>query len=330
MTPTPTPPPAAARRVLVIVDPAAPSPPALAKAARLARALRAGIELYACDPLAGGEGSGRARALARRRAVERGEAALWRLARAELGARRVAVRYELGHPRAARVLAYVRRTRPGLVVIESHFHRGLRRALFGASDWPLIRDCAVPLLYAKPGRWPAAPRIAAAVDPLHPADPRARLDAALVGAAHALARGLGGSLAVVHAWLPLEAAVAGPALLGLPLAAAAVEERLADAEAGAARALAALCRGRRRPRAEPVLLAGAAVETLPAWAARAGVDVLALGAVSRSRLYEALIGATAERLLERVPCDLLVVKARRARAPGRRPARRGARRRIPV
>ncbi len=308
------------RRVLVVVDPAAPAQPALEKAARLGRALRATVELYTCDFREGLDGPGRDLAAARRRYVAAGEALLRRLAREYLKSGRTAVRYELGHPRAARILAEVRRTRPGLVVVDSHFHAGVRRALFGPADWPLIRDCPVPLLYAKPGRWHGAPRIAAAVDPRHPADPRARLDAAIVGQARALARALKGSLSVVHAWLPLEPAVAGPVALGLPGAAAAqVEQLLADAEAGAARAVAALSRGGGRPPAEVVLLRGAAVETLPGFAEVEGLDVLALGAVSRGRLYDALIGATAERLLERLPCDVLVVKARR-----------GVRRRIPV
>jgi universal stress protein E len=323
----PTPPLAAPRRLLVVVDPAARAQPALEKAARLARVFKARVELYACDFREGLAGPGRARAAARRRAVQAGEAQLRGLARDYLRGRRCELRYELGHPRAERILARVRRARPDLVVLDSEFHAGARRALFGPADWPLIRDCPAPLLYAKPGRWRAAPRIAAAVDPLHPADPRARVDAALVGRARTLARGLQGSLSVVHAWLPLEPAFAGPAALGLPVGAPAeVERSLAAAEARAADAVERLCRDGGRPRALPVLLRGAAVETLPAFAEVEGLDLLVLGAVSRSRLYEALIGATAERLLERVPCDLLVVKARRPAAP--RP--RGARGRIPV
>jgi universal stress protein E len=60
-----------------------------------------------------------------------------------------------------------------------------------------------------------------------------------------------------------------------------------------------------------VLLRGAAVDALPGFAAARALDVLALGAIARRRLAEWLIGATAERLLERVPCDLLIVKAKR-------------------
>ena len=39
------------------------------------------------------------------------------------------------------------------------------------------------------------------------------------------------------------------------------------------------------------------------------VDILAWGAVARSGLKRVLIGCTAERVLERVPCNVLVVKS---------------------
>ena len=38
-----------------------------------------------------------------------------------------------------------------------------------------------------------------------------------------------------------------------------------------------------------------------------------MGAVARSRAFELLLGATAERLLERVACDVLIVNAPRRR-----------------
>ncbi len=56
------------------------------------------------------------------------------------------------------------------------------------------------------------------------------------------------------------------------------------------------------------LLEGAAIDVIPAWCQSHGIDVLVVGVVSRSRLAEAVIGSTAERLLERVPSDLLAVR----------------------
>jgi universal stress protein E len=312
---------------MVVVDPRARAQPALEKAARLTAALSARLEVYACDWHEGLDGRGRDIALARRRVLASGETALAALIRDYAPAAKGAeVRYELGHPRETAILGHVQRVRPELVILDSHFHAETRRALFGPADWPLIRDCPVPLLYAKPRHWRAAPRIAAAVDPRHPATPGDRLDARLVATAERLAHALRGSLYVVHAWLALEPGFAGPAALGVPVIDAAEIDRLVDGAEQAARAkVAALTQGLRSPRPEIVLLRGAAIETLPGFAEVEGLDVLLLGAVSRSWLYDTLIGATAERLLERVSCDVLVVKA--ARAVRRRRARPGAARR---
>ena len=50
------------------------------------------------------------------------------------------------------------------------------------------------------------------------------------------------------------------------------------------------------------------VRDLPAKAAEINADVVVMGAVARNRWKRLFIGATAERTLEHLPCDLLIVK----------------------
>jgi universal stress protein E len=50
-------------------------------------------------------------------------------------------------------------------------------------------------------------------------------------------------------------------------------------------------------------------------------DVLVMGVVSRSIADRAVIGSSAERVIDRVGCDLFVIKPAGFRAGGRRPAR---------
>ena len=50
------------------------------------------------------------------------------------------------------------------------------------------------------------------------------------------------------------------------------------------------------------------VECGPQLAADVEADVVVMGAVSRNRWKRLFIGATAERTLEHLPCDLLIVK----------------------
>ena len=56
------------------------------------------------------------------------------------------------------------------------------------------------------------------------------------------------------------------------------------------------------------LIAGLTHEELPELAEKMKADVVVMGAVSRNRWKRLFIGATAERTLEHLPCDLLIVK----------------------
>jgi universal stress protein E len=53
---------------------------------------------------------------------------------------------------------------------------------------------------------------------------------------------------------------------------------------------------------------GAAAEVLPRMADQLNAALVVMGAVSRSRLQEVFLGSTAERVLDRIGCDVLVVK----------------------
>ncbi len=56
------------------------------------------------------------------------------------------------------------------------------------------------------------------------------------------------------------------------------------------------------------LVAGLTHEELPELSQKVNADVVVMGAVSRNRWKRLFIGATAERTLEYLPCDLLIVK----------------------
>jgi universal stress protein E len=56
------------------------------------------------------------------------------------------------------------------------------------------------------------------------------------------------------------------------------------------------------------LVAGLTHEELPVIADEKKAAVVIMGAVSRNRWKRLFIGATAERTLEHLPCDLLIIK----------------------
>jgi universal stress protein E len=75
------------------------------------------------------------------------------------------------------------------------------------------------------------------------------------------------------------------------------------------RELRALVSDYRVPESNVHLQIGGVGEQLCRLAEKLNADVLAMGAISRSAFQRALVGSTAEAVLERLECDVLVVKS---------------------
>ena len=210
-------------------------------------------------------------------------------------------------PLHAGILTEVGLARPGLVMKGSDWQEKVMRRLFSHADWRLMQACPVPVLLTRETDWPLQARVAAAIDPGHPGDPAAVLDHAILTLAERFAAWTGAAAAAVHAYMPMDRAMLAAAAAGMPLSApagAAGEEM----RRAASEAVDHLLAGHGLAPDAVHLVEGAAVDVLPAWCIANGIDVLVAGVVSRSRLAEAIVGSTAERLLDRVSCDLLVVR----------------------
>lgn len=299
--------------ILVVMDSSEEAHPALDKAARLAQGAGARLRLFCCehDPRLAArlflspDSLSAARADFLRRRLE------WLDRRAApLKAQGLDVEVDAvwDSPLHAGILREIALSRPDLVVKDTRWHPPLRRGLLTSADWHLVHSCPVPLLLTKAAPWPAAPVVGAAVDPGHPGDPAGVLDHSILRQAGALAEWLGGSVRVVHAYLPVDPATQA-ALAGGMSPAAAPGTAAEAMRSAAAEAVESLLAGHDEAFGEVHLAEGAAVDVLPAWCEEHAASVLAVGAISRSRLYEAVLGSTAERLLDRIPSDLLVVRA---------------------
>ncbi|HUO79142.1 MAG TPA: universal stress protein [Steroidobacteraceae bacterium] len=307
----------ALKKLLVIVDPTIEDSAAVRKAARLARAASAAVELHICD-FAPELDAARfldapTLSVAVAPVAARHQVHLDRLASA-LRADGIAVTtsVEFANPLHEGILRRVAALGPDLVVKDSHYHGALKRALLSHADWHLIRDCPVPLLLTKQLAWHEPARVAAAVDPNHPGDVGASIDHALIDEAEALARVLGTRPWVLHVFSTLNLISVEPGVAALPLGTdlAAVEVlrtlHRTQLEGLAARhGIAA---------SETRLIDGIVTYALPDFAADGGLDVLAIGAIARSRLHDRFIGSTADRVLDRIACDLLIVKPPAPRA----------------
>ncbi len=298
-------------RILVVVDPTIEDSAAVRKVARLAKAAAAQVELFICD-FAPELDAARfldapTLSVAVAPVAARHQVHLDRLASA-LRADGVAVTtsVEFANPLHEGILRRVAASRPELVVKDSHFHGALRRALLSYADWHLVRDCPAPLLLTKQTPWHEPVRVAAAVDPNHPGDVGASVDHAIIDQAAALARALGTRPWVLHVFSTLNLISVEPGIastpLGTDLAAVEVLRTLHKTQ------LEGLAARHGIPTADTRLIDGIVAYALPDFAADNELDVLAIGAIARSRLHDRFIGSTADRVLDRIGCDLLIVK----------------------
>ncbi|MDH3419838.1 MAG: universal stress protein [Gammaproteobacteria bacterium] len=300
------------KSILVVIDPTADQQPALERAAWLAGQLGASLELLICDydqHLSGGRFfSSDAMEGAQRELLKMHELRLEALA-APLREQGITVgvdaRWE--HPLDHGVLRKAAELQPIIVAKDTHYHSAIRRALFSNTDWSLIHSCSAPLLLVKPRQFAAEPKILAAVDPLHAHAKPAELDHAILALAKELATALHGDLQVFHSFDPAPVIAGATGSIASPIAVP-VRELTAALEQSHRKALAQLLDAYPVPDSAVHLHQGVAAEALLALSSNLPADIVIMGAISRSGLKKIFIGNTAERVLDRLPCDLLIVK----------------------
>jgi len=220
---------------------------------------------------------------------------------------RIEIDAQWGHPSDRGVLRLVAARQPLLVVKATHYNRFLRRAFFSNADWALVRRCSAPLLLVKPNPAPERPHIVAAVDPLHESDRPAALDRAILAFSTELASAVGGKLSVFHAYDPGPAIARAAGSLTSPIAVPA-RELAASVERTHRKAVRELLADYPVEPEAVYVQEGLPPDRLVATSRALDADFVVMGSVSRSNARRLLVGGTAERALDQLPCDLLVVK----------------------
>ncbi len=300
------------KTILVVVDPLTEDEqPVLQRAAWLAEKTGAALELFACDYDADID-SGRIATVwipeagAREQLLLRHRRQLETFASALRGrGLRVTVDVAWDYPLDEGIVRHVIARRPWLVAKDTHHHTVLQRTLLSNTDWNLIRDCPAPLLLVKPREIAAAPTVLAAIDPVHEHDKPARLDDAIYEFGVELCAKTGGTLHLVHC--DRDAA----------RRASCRRTCMRSSQQSIAK------RSRRFLIDHPVpgpnvhVLEGLALPVPPACGGGTESRLLVMGAVVRRGIKKLLIGSTAARVLDRLPCDLVIIKPANFVLPGR-------------
>jgi universal stress protein E len=288
--------------ILVVVDlTAGPDQAVLARSAWLAKQAGARLELFACDydpdkdagrsssVAAAGPGAYEEVLAPHRREVERMAEPL----RAQ--GLTVTVDVVWDHPFERAILKKAAAHDYWLVAKETHHQNLVQRTLLTNIDWHLIRECPAPLLLVKNRPIAAEPNVMAAVDPVNEHDKPAALDDRIFAFGAELARVLRGHLHVMHAYAaPLGAELPPDVVKVIADEHRAAMKRFLDGHAALG--------GRAH------LYEGLAHECLAKAAEEHAADFVVMGAIARRGLKRLFIGSTAERVLDRLPCDLVIIK----------------------
>jgi len=300
------------KRILVLADPGASSQPALSRALTLARVLGSELEVFCCvyDQYLSGERFLDSAGLKKAREDMVESTYGWlEQALAKENTSGISVTLQVGwhSPLHEGIVRRAGAIGADLVIKDTHHHPRLERAFFSNTDWALIRNLRQTLWLVKSAPRTQAPLILAALDPCHEHDKPAALDARIMAVALDLKRRLEGELHVLHAYPRVSNATltisAIPGAIAYPLE---VPEHLVEQTHREAleRLVSQMDPAEFSLHLEP----GQPRDVLLEQAEKLKADVVVMGAVARSALKRLVIGSTAEKVLDELQCDVVVVK----------------------
>ena len=196
------------------------------------------------------------------------------------------------HPRYHPIVKMAQEFNADILIQHCRAHAALEHFHLTHDSWELVRNCPIPLLLVKDLDWGDDLVMMVAVDPMHSHKKPEQLDNILLDAAITFSKHTDANLHVVHAY----------AETARPFAPA------GKIKAEHESAFADLVSHYDFEQSQLHLLDETPVYALQNYGEKINSDIVAMGAISRSRLSEALIGSTAERVLDYIKTDILIIK----------------------
>jgi universal stress protein E len=210
-------------------------------------------------------------------------------------------------PIAEGILHRATEIQPLYVVKGIEFHTTAQRSIFIDTDWQLVRSCMFPLWLVKPHEMHGELRIVASVDPTHSHDKPAALDEIIVNAAQDIAHRASGDVHLLHTYNRLigVGAEATYTFKPIELPIDALDKKTREEHR---QQLDALANANSISGDHVHQLPGKTSEILPAFVRSKNFDLVVMGAIARWGIKRAVLGTTAERVLDLLPCDVLIVR----------------------
>lgn len=300
------------KKILAVVDPTVKDQPAVARAAWLAKRCGAELELLICyyNEYLSGDRLFDSPSLekARNEVIENHQQHLEEIAepiRKEGTVVKTSAVWD--HPLYEGIVRHAVASKSSIIIKDTHHHSAVTRALLTNTDWNLIRTCPAPLWLVKPKALSATPVFIAAIDPMHQHDKPAALDDEILHVSKAFAGNVGGEVHAFHSYDPRIAVATATANAYIPVSLP-FDEIEKQMQEDHEKRFHEITKFHKIDDDHSHLVAGLTHEELPLIAERLKADVVVMGAVARNRWKRLFIGATAERTLEDLPCDLLIIK----------------------
>jgi len=210
-------------------------------------------------------------------------------------------------PVADGLMRQARELQPLFVLKGTEYHSGAERGVFLDTDWQLIRTCPFPLWLVKPNEFDETPVVVAAVDPVHSHDKPAELDQLIVDTAKEITGPTNGELHLFHTYHRI-AGIGREATKTFKPIELPVDELSRAIQAEHRALLDSLAVANDIDAEHTHQLPGSTKDLLPTFSRTHKTDLVVMGALARWGLRRMIVGSTAEKVLDHLHCDILIVR----------------------
>jgi len=189
-----------------------------------------------------------------------------------------------------------------LVIKGTHQHGALKAVIFTPTDWHLVRKCPTPVLFVKDMQWPAQGNILAAVNAVSENEQHLSLNKRIIKDAQFLCELANAKLNLVNAYpatpvnIAIEIPEFNPGLYNESVKKHHIEST--NELANEFNLTSDQC----------FIEEGLPEDVIPDVAKRLNSELVVIGTVGRTGLSAALVGNTAEHVIDSLDCDVLALK----------------------
>lgn len=189
-----------------------------------------------------------------------------------------------------------------LVIKGTHHHDVLKSIIFTPTDWHILRKCPCPVLLVKEHAWPLHGKILAAVNAGSEQPHHVELNKRIIRQAQAVANMLQGEVHLVNAYpgTPIHVAIEIPEFNPA--------EYNDNMKHHHQQAVTELATQFAVPSSQTHVQEGMPEDVIPRVASSIDAEMLVIGTIGRTGLSAAIIGNTAEHVIDRLDCDVLALR----------------------